>query len=547
MPGLIDAIFSPKASAISDSEMRGAEAWLYDTGDSGFVTSSGTRVSESNAITLSAVFASARAIAEDVGCLPLKAYRRLEGGGKESAADEPRWFSPALGRQVNTYDLVHNEPNPDMTDLSFRSLLIWWALLWGNAYAEVEAPEGRPVALHPIHPHRVEPRRDDGGNLYYRIRNDNKEPTNVAAENMLHIQGMTDDGVVGYMMTRYAKDSFGIYMAAERFTGSFFGNGATLAGVITFDKSFETNEARQKYRESFDRVYGGARAANKWMIADGGAKVEKITSEPEKAQLVDTIKFRIEDVARWFGVPPVIIGHNTATPYANVEPLYKMYFNRGLKPWVRRIEKEFTRKLLPGDRVMFIEHVVNALMWADAKTRGEFYNLGIRGGWLLPNEARDFENMNPYEGGDRYRVEQNLAVIDESGQPVQVNQPASETGGPGEAEAYKLAVMPMFVDAAERLITREVRAFTAKKDPDAKWIDRFYEGHRGEVAAAMSPAIDSLSRLAGTESSGLAERYADMHVGESRRRLAEGDDPAGWHEDRPAWIARFLTDEVCNG
>lgn len=549
--GLMSNLFG-KPAAITQSEMRGPEAWLYDVGGDRTFTSAGVEVGTNNAITLSAVFASARAIAEDVACLPLKAYRRLEGGGKESAADEERWRSPVLNRQVNTYDLVHDEPNPEMTDLTFRSLLLWHAILWGNGYAEIERSGGREVALWPLHPATVQSKRDSNGALYYEVRQRggaNTQPRRIASRDMIHVSGISDDGIVGLMITKYASESLGVYLAAERFTGKFFGNGATLSGVITFDQDFKTPEARKLYIDGFNNLFGGSANSHKWILADSGAKINTISSDPEKSQLVDTLRFRIEDVARWFRVPPVIIGHNTATPYTNIEPLGQMYLKFGLKPWAKRIEKEFKRKLL-GDRPeMFIEHVVNALMWADAKTRAEYYNLGIRGGWLLPNESRDFENMNPYPGGDRFRVEQNLAVIDEQGRPEQVNRPAaaSDAAQALDVEAAKLHAMPVFVDAAERMIAREVKAFGAKKNPDAAWVDKFYEGHRKEVAAAFVAPIAALSSMAGAVACGLAERYADMHVGESRRRLQEGEQPDTWMTERPAWIARFLTDEVCNG
>jgi len=129
-------------------------------------------------------------------------------------------------------------------------------------------------------------------------------------------------------------------------------------------------------------------------------------------------------------------------------------------------------------------------------------------------------------------------------QPSQTPPAAPPTN---QTEAYKVAAMPMFVDAAERMIRREAKAFAAKSDPDAAWISKFYEGHRGEVAAAFAAPISTLAKLCDADANGLAERYADMHVGESKRRLSEGEDPAVWATDRPAWVARFLTDEVCNG
>ena len=538
-------------SAISQSEMRGPEAWLYDLGEENFKTSSGAMVGSDEMLSLSAVFASAMAISEDVSTMPLKAFRSLPTGGKEVAKDEPMWESKPLGKMVNLNLLAHKQCNPFMTNMTFRSLLIWWATLYGNGFAEIKRDGGKPVSFEPIHPHRVEVKWDEDLGLWYDVR-EKEGKRDIWPEDMLHIKGPSNDGFIGDVINKRAKDAYGIYLSAERHTGSFFGRGATLAGVITFDQKFKDAEARRLYREEFSRVYGGAVNAGKWMLADQGAKVTPFSVDPERAQLVDTIKFRVEDVARWFRVPPVIIGHNTGTPYANIQPLGQFYYNFGLKPWAIRVEQEYDLKLA-GDSEIFVEHIVDSLMWADPKTRTEVHAARIRIGMESPNEARNIENMNPYEGGDRFRVEQNLALIDENGEPVIVNQappnqPTGQQTGQQDTEAVKAAVMPAFVDAAERMILREAKAYGAKKNPDAAWVDSFYIGHRSSLISTFTPHAATLARLLGssTDLNMMLEDYADKHVMESKRRLSEGENPVSWMTDRPAWIARHLTDEVSN-
>lgn len=550
--GIMTALFGQ--SSPSESELRGAEAWLADTGDGGYMASSGVRVSEANIITLSGVYASARAIAEDVACLPLKAYRRLQGGGKKVASDDPL-YAAGDGRMVNIYSLVHDRPNEEMDDLVFRSLLLWWAQLYGNAFAQIIWRDGDPVAMYPVHPHRVHAKRDDDGRLYYQVRNKPNEPdTIIRPREMIHIRGMSDDGIVGLMLSKVAKDAFGIYLATERYTASFFGNGATLSGIITFDQKFKDAESLKEYRRQFNEIYGGSQQAHKWMMADSGAKATILGADPEKSQLVETIKFRIEDVARWFRVPPVIIGHNTSTPYTNVEALGSFYTKFGMKPWAARIEKEFTAKLCAVDSDVFIEHVIDALMWADAKTRAEVQNLRIRGGWGNPNEAREIHNMNPIPGGDRFRIEQNLALLDDEGRPEPVN--ATAPSGPasqiGNDDSAKVALMPVFVDASERIIDRECMALSKKSGITDEWLTEFYGKHRIYVASAVRAPIEVLARLVCVAVGSLPERFADEHVARSldeyRAAMNAGKCAAcldRWKIERPAWIAQHLTDEVC--
>ncbi len=546
--------------AISESELRGEAAWLADVGDIGMSTSSGEKISPANVITLSAVFASARNIAEDVARLPLKAYRRVDKGGKVSAADDPRSAAPD-GRMVNLYSLVHDKPSVELTNLRHRSLLVWWALLRGNAYAEIVMNNGVPVDLPPTHPDRVRVMRDSDNRLFYRVRNKlGEKETDIPARNMIHIRGISDDGVMGHIIPLVGKDSFGVYMAAERFTGSFFGNGATLAGVLTFENDFKTQASREAYINAFNAKYAGAHNANKWMLADFGAKVEQLTANPKNSQLIETLGFRIEDVARWFRIPPVKIGHNTNTPYTNVESLGRDYHMDGIMPWTIRIEEEYNDKLVPvNDTDLFVEHVVEALMWADTKTRTEVHNMRITGGWESRNEARAIENKNPIPGGDQFVMMQNMAIVDDDGKPEPVNTPTPPTppdapappgtsgGGGKDSEAIKASSMPIFVDAAERVIDREAKALAGKKKWTFENLDEFYRGHHRHVVTAFTPVLVTMGKLVGSDVTGMAERYADMHVGESRRRLAADEDPSGWMIDRPAWIARHLTDlVVCN-
>ena len=550
----LTSIIKPSPNAMTDAEMRrDASAWMYDTTSGGTQTTSGTVVNQDTMLTLSAVYAAARAISEDVAAMPLKVFRRLDGGGKEVADADPTWHSPQLVRSVNLHTLVHRHSSADMTNLAYRSLLIWWATLYGNGYAQINRDAaGNPTAFTPIHPHLVTVKHDKVVGVWYDIREDRVGGVRreLFPEDVLHIKGPSDNGIVGDMIDKRAAESFGVYLAAEKHTGAFFGRGATLAGLISFDQQFKTKESRQVYRDEFNRHYSGSANAGKWMIADNGAKLTPFSVDPEKSQLLDTLKFRIEDVARWFRVPPVIIGHNTSTPYANIQPLGQFYYNFGLKPWAIRVEQEYDRKLVRDD-AFFIEHVVDSLMWADPKTRTEVHAMRIRSGMETPNEARSVENLNPYEGGDKFRVEQNLAVIDDEGNPVRANEPSAAataipTGNDVDAGAVRVAMMPVFVDAAERMISRESKAYKAKRHPDDTWLDAFYIGHRSAIVSMMRPHIAATAKLIGSSSdqSEILERYADLHVAESRRRLRDGENPEEWLKARPAWIAKFLTDEV---
>ncbi|NBR91570.1 MAG: hypothetical protein EBS68_17040, partial [Rhodobacteraceae bacterium] len=118
---------------------------------------------------------------------------------------------------------------------------------------------------------------------------------------------------------------------------------------------------------------------------------------------------------------------------------------------------------------------------------------------------------------------------------------------PAEAEAIKLAMMPAISDAAERILLREINAVSRKKNIDGDWLATFYAGHKSAIVSILSPQLDSLARLSGAavDVDKLSQQYAERHVSESLRRLGEGEKPDVWMQDRPAWIAEYLTEEVC--
>lgn len=535
--GFLSTLLSPRAGAVTASELRGPVAWLLDVGHEGRKTTAGVSISEGSMLTLGAVFAAVRAISEDVAKLPLKLYRRTEPRGKDVARDDP------------LYRLVHTEPNPEMGAFDFKQALIANALMWHGGYAEVErSGGGEPVALWPVHGSRVAVRRDADGVLYYEVRDGQPgETRDVPARDMLHVKGFGDTGLVGFLIAHHAKESFGIYMAAEQFAGSFFGNGASPRAAVSFEGKVDP-AAGKAYIEGIRAKYGGASKAHDWLVFDHGAKVTPLSWDAQKAQMVESLQFRIEDVARWFRVPPHKLGHLLRATFSNIEHQGLEYLQDTIAPWLVRVEQEFDRKLLPRDeRERFFEHVRDAILQADTASRFASYQVAITNGIMSPNEARDKENLNPYPGGDSFLVPQNMATV----LPDGTTRPNNAAEGnaqdapppPPDAEAAKAAMMPVFVDAAERMIAREAKAIAAKGgNATEEWLGRFYAGHEAEVARAFAPPIATLARLAGTEPGDLAERYAAEHVAESRQQLAAGCDPQDWLAERPAWIAEHLTD-----
>jgi HK97 family phage portal protein len=361
-------------------------------------------VSEQTALNYSAVWSAVTLIAGDVASLPLILYKRLPGGGRERFLQHP------------LYRLLHDEPNSEMSSLTFREVLTAHLLTWGNAYAEIERDiAGRPVALWPLTPDRVTPLRDPSGALVYRVNNPGKADSMLDPGRVLHVSGLGFDGLMGYSVVAKARESLGLGVAAERFGATFFGNGATFGGILSHPSKL-SDVALKHLKESIEARHAGVDKAHKFLMLEEGMSYANIGIPPDDAQFLETRQFQIEEVARWFNVPPHKIGYLKYGTYSNIEQQAIDYVTGTLRRWLVRWEQEVTRKLIaPSERrQQYVEHLVDALLRGDTASRYSAYATARQWGWLSVDDIRERENMNPLPdgSGQMYLVPTNMLPAD---------------------------------------------------------------------------------------------------------------------------------------
>lgn len=252
----------------------------------------GVHVSPQSAMTYAAVYDAVRIYAETIASLPLHLYRRVEGG-KARATDSPM------------YRLFHSRPNDMQTSFQWRESAMVHLLLWGNSYSQIYwDARGEAASLWPIAPWLVTPRlAADGKSMEYQV-NTSRGQVTLGSADVLHISGLGFDGFVGRSVISLARESLGLGMAAEQFGAQFFGSGATIAGVIERKEGVLSDEAFDRLRQDWERTYSGMAAAHKVAILEEGASYKPIGIPPEDAQFLQTREFQIEEVARWFNLPP---------------------------------------------------------------------------------------------------------------------------------------------------------------------------------------------------------------------------------------------------
>lgn len=429
-----------KADALSD--VRSPTAWLTNWA-SGHVTRAGLRVSPQTSLALSTYYACIRVISEDAGSLPLQVLERLDRGRKPRP---DHWLWP----------IVHDELNADMTAMTGREVLYHHALGWGNGYAlilrdqSMTRADGEVTGLYPIHPARVRPERDrETGELVYVVtqggtpleRRDGFQVV-VPAGDMLHIKGPGPDGLTGYSIFQIAAESLGLSLAAQEYGASFFGNGGNPSGVLTHPQKLNP-EAQKLLKESWQ-----AREANTVAVLEEGMKWEQVSVPPDQAQFIATREFQVLEVCRWFRMPPHVIGHLADAKYANIEQQAIDYVVGTLRPWLERGEQEIKRKLLKGTPY-YVKHDIRGLLRGDQAARAQFYKDQFMIGAMSPNDIRELEDFNPYDGGDEYFLQIQFApvrkIVDGTArQPRSVERPLSPSDSTAHRNGHHAPQEPVY-------------------------------------------------------------------------------------------------------
>ncbi len=395
----------------------------------------GAHLTPELALGITAVKACVQVLADNVASLPIPVYRRLEGRGKERATDHP------------LYRILHEEPNPWMTPYQIKETLMGHLLLWGNAFASIERwtsgnLAGQARYLWPLRPDGVERiGRAQNGELRYLYRVPTNNPSGalmddtgkpgelveIPQRDMLHIRGLSSNGVVGYSPIALHRESLGLAMAAEEYGSRFFGQDARPGGILkTAGKLGET--AANNLKQSWNEAHQGLTGSHRVAVLEDGVEWQAISIPPNDAQFLETRQFQLTEISRIFRVPPHKISDLNRATYSNVDKQEQMFMIDSLRPWLVRWEEQITKDLiLPSERSRYFAEFLMEAQWrADIKTRYDAYSKGKQWGWLSTNDIREFENMNPVPDGDMYWMPVNVQAMGGTNVPSMQAAPTEE-------------------------------------------------------------------------------------------------------------------------
>lgn len=384
----------------------------------GSSTASGQTVSERHVLKLSAVWACARLVSETIATLPLSMYQRTSSGKVQ-----------AVGHALHT--VIHDMPNPDSTAAMFWEAMVASMMLRGNGRAEKLMIGERTIGLEFLHPARLHVGRDARGERTFRYRELNGTEREIPRSRVWTVPGFSTTGDEGLSVIRYGAEVFGTALAADTAAGKMFANGL-LSGAHYKVERILTKEQREEWRTAEAKISGAINAGRRPLL-EMGMSMENIGINPDEAQLLESRAFSVEEICRWFRVPPFMVGHgDKQTSWGTgIEQQMIGFLTFTLAPWLKRIEQAIWKDLLtPAERSRYYaRYSVEGLLRADSAGRAQFYSVLVNNGIFTRDECRELEDRLPMGGNAGVLTVQSAMV------------PLDDLGGaPDDAEQARAAL-----------------------------------------------------------------------------------------------------------
>ena len=414
--------------------------WLLDIFNGGR-TDSGIRVSEMTAFQCVTFLAGVDLISSKISSFPF----HVQG----------RSFSPT-GRAIHRiayehdyYDMLHVEPNPEMSRQTFFRAYLCHCLAWSNGYAEIQRDAGNnPVALWPRNPAKTRPRRTTvdvrlepapwrpfpvflpAGTMCFGTTDglDSQDSSELAAKNapdriipmedMLHVPGISFDGRLGQSTVYLARQTIGLALATEKFGSQYFRNYARPGGLLKLPMSLSP-EAKEQAKRSWMEAQGGENS-NRIAVMPPGFEWTQMTNNPQEAQSTETQAFIRTQIGALLHMPTRLLGDSSKSSRASTEQENQELLDLTFSPWINAITLEWKRKLFPNKGVgrtpknrFFVSFDVSGMIRGDAASREKFNASGKQWGYLNTNDVRALEGLNPIDEpwAEEYWIPVNMTLV----------------------------------------------------------------------------------------------------------------------------------------
>jgi len=516
----------------------------------------GIDIDEEEALSSTAVWSAVTQLSQGVASLPLHLYKWIAEDGKEKYKKHP------------LYNILHLQPNPEMTSFAFREAQMGQILLLGTTYAEIVRNNlNQIIELWPLMTGRMETLRNkSNGELFYRYQLPDGTNKIFLKDAILRINGFSHSGLLGYKPVEKTKEAIALNLAYEEYAARFFGDGARPPAVLEHPNTLG-QEAQERLRTAFAKMHEGLSNSQRVAILEEGMKMHELGFSVRDSQVPELRRFQISEISRIFNIPPPFLHELDRATFSNVEELGRWLKEYSLRFWLVRFEQNYNTQLLnpKEQKKYFFEHSMEGIWRSDIKTRYEAYRVGVENGWLNANEIRRLENMNPQPGeqGKKYFVPLNWITKEDAGKPPEL-PPKEEFKPEDEEETKKFwnkqretrsvqerdliirQYYPLFKQAAQRIINKEAIAIKkeikknqenrAKSDLE-EWLDDFYSKQSDYIKQQIGPVFrafaEAIQKAAAQEIgvdvgvdaelevfiSEFIDRYAERHIDSSHGQL----------------------------
>lgn len=529
---ILDQFGRPYAASLENPAMSLDDPDTWDDVLGGVEAESGIRVTPRRVLGYPPIWRGINLIASGCAKLPLVVYKRDGDDARER------------DRKHAAYRLLRRKPNKWVTAFHFRRTLTYHAIGHGNGYAAIfRDRNGAPEDLLILSPTATYPVQYDG-ELWY-VTEIGGETRRIPARHVLHIRGLSFDGLCGYSVYDVMKEALGLGMAARSYAARFFGEGSNAGGILMVPGSFKEEQVKNLLA-SWAKMAVGLQKSHKVAVLQDGAKFEKTTINAEESQLIPTQEHEVRMAANILNLPPHKLGDNSKSSYNSLEQENRAYLQDSLDPWLVAWESECDDKLLSDDEqeneTHYCEHIRDALERTDA--RGEIAGLvmELNNGLVNLDEARAIRNRGPVPNGEgkKFRQPANIGTV---GEPPPAPPPA----------AAQATLEILARDKFDRLIKVEVDKATAAGNGRTAatwdrgawnaWIDRFYDQHRTWMREALAPIVGMACAITGRDQfvAELLDQLVDGHVSASIEQLRQVDAPHVLTDTVSQWPARAQT------
>jgi HK97 family phage portal protein len=369
--------------------------WLSNEATS---SSAGVLITEENATSIGAVYAAVKLYADTVAGLPWDTYIRIDGT-RRPYRPRPRWMDFPIPN------------NPNFTSFEFKHRVVSSLMLDGNAFIlALRDSSGNVIETRVLDPQKVEIHIGEKGEPLYHVETIEGAIT-LTTEEIVHIPLFaTGENHRGMSPVEHHKVTLGLASATQAWSAKFYENNASVGGLIKVPGELTQDQA-DALRNGFGRRHGGV--ANAWRVAvlTGGADYTQLGAKISDLQLVETMHYGVEAIARIYGVPLHLLqypGGNTS--YSSVEIISIEWLRLGLGPLISRIEASLQR-LVPGAEQTFLKFTLEGLLRPTTQERYNAYATALNNGFLSVNEVRSLEDRSPVDGGDAYWKPLNIGTL----------------------------------------------------------------------------------------------------------------------------------------